>query len=656
MDVKGRIKELVKELNIASDSYYNQGISLMTDYEFDMKLLELKDLEAKFPEFKRGDSPTDKVGSVSKSSFEKVKHEVPMLSLDNSYNKEDIEAFIRRVKKVFPKAQFVMEYKYDGMSISLEYKNSELVRAVSRGDGEVGDDITENVKMIPDVPRFIEGDIKYDITIRGEILLSRRNFVDINKARAEQGLELYMNPRNTVAGTMRQHDPNVVKQRRLETRMYYMFPQEAKLHTDTLSLIDFMGFNVSSMKFPVYNNVEDIMRDIELVEKNRNSLSVEIDGMVIKVQQTEYWDELGYTGRAPRYAIAYKFDTEKATTKLKDVVWQVGRTGKLTPVALFDKVILAETEVVKSTLHNMDQINMKDIRIGDSIIVEKAAEIIPQVIGPVKLLRDGTEKIIVEPTTCPVCGSNVRRHDDKVDLFCSNWNCSSRTALRIEHFVSRDAVNIVGMGPSNIQDFIKSKLIENIEDVFSLADKLKDSPYIIERKIARNIETAKDNNPIGLLFGLGIPGVGKGNAKKLMNKFCSLDNILGASIEELESVVGKVVAENINIYGTLDSTAIMLDKLKRVYKVRTVMEKCKLPDTSKFSGKFFVITGKMEHYLNKREVIDIIEANGGIVLTGVNKSVDYLIVGDSPGSKLERARELGTTCLTELAFKELAES
>lgn len=654
MDKQLKIKELTVELNKASDSYYNKGISIMSDQEYDRKFLELLSLESKFPEFKLEDSPTDKVGATSKSTFEKVEHSVPMLSLDNSYNKEDIESFVRRVKKIFPKALFVMEYKYDGISISLEYKNSELVRAISRGNGKIGDDITENVKMISDVPRFIEGG-DYNMVVRGEILLSRRNFFDINKIRKENGLDEYMNPRNTVAGTMRQHNPNVVKERRLETRMYYMFPQETDLHSETLSLLDFMGFNASLMKFPVYSNASDIMRDIEIVEKNRNSLSVEIDGMVIKVQQTEYWKELGYTDRAPRYAIAYKFDTEKAVTKLNNVVWQVGRTGKLTPVAEFDVVSLAGTYVSRSTLHNMNQIIDRDLRIGDSILVEKAAEIIPKVLGPIKELRDGNEKKIEQPTCCPVCGSEITQEEGKVDIKCSNWNCSSRLALRLEHFISRDAINVMHMGPSMIKTLIEDGVLTKLTDIYKLPELFAKSPFPLEVKVKASIERSINAHPAGLLYGLGIPGVGKGNAKKLIDKFCSIPNVLTADINELEKVVGKVVANYISIYGSIESTHDMLIELSEVYKVKLEADDCHIPTTGRFLGKFFAITGKMEHYLNKREVIDLIEKNGGMVLNGVNKSVDYLIVGESAGSKLEKARELGTTCLTELAFKELVE-
>lgn len=649
-----RISNLVKTLNEASDSYYNKGISLMTDKDYDIMFKELIDLENEFPELVLKDSPTNKVGFASKSTFEKVKHTVPMLSLDNSYNKEDVDMFIRRVKKQFPKARFAMEYKYDGVSISLEYSDSELIRAVTRGNGEVGDDVTENIKMISDIPRVIEGE-SFSGIVRGEIVMSRVNFLEINRHREENGSERYMNPRNTVAGTIRQHDPTVVRDRRLESRMYYVHPNNCDTQSGSLQLLGMNGFNVGSF-IRTYSNTEDIMKDILEVEAKRHNFNIDIDGMVIKVEQTEYWEELGYTGRAPRWAIAYKFDTEKAQTVLRDVTWQVGRTGKLTPVAEFDSVTLAGTTVSRATLHNMDRILAMDLRIGDTINVEKAAEIIPQILGVMKSIRTGKEKFIEMPNTCPDCNGELRREEGKVDTSCINWNCPSRLALRIEHFISRDAINVTHMGPSLISTLIKEGVLTQLTDVYKLEDLFKNSPYPLENKVGLSVAKAKSVHPSALLYGLGIPGVGRSNAKKLIDKFCSISNLLTAELSEIVDVVGVVVGGNIKAYANTESTAVLLEELTNKYKVKTEMDKCVVPIGGKFNGKFFVLTGKMKYYLNKREITDLIEKNGGLVLSSVSKSVDYVVYGDDAGSKLAKAKQTGCECITEIEFKELLDN
>lgn len=649
--MKDKIIELTNRLKLAADAYYNDSESLMSDQEYDMAIKELEELESKFPEFALEDSPTKTVGSKTKSTFAKVKHEYPMLSLDNTYNKEDIDAFVRRVKKVFPKAVFTCEPKYDGVSIDLKYEDSKLVQAITRGNGVIGEDVTENVKMISDVPHTLNTDKKLNIRVRGEILMSKVQFSLLNKERANNNQQLYMNPRNTASGTIRQHDTDVVRDRKLESRMYYLYGMDNLEYQE--SILDFLktlGFNAGKY----YNRLttsDDIVKVIEEFDKERDKLAIETDGMVIKVSQVNKWEEIGYTGRAPRYAIAFKYNTEKATTKLNNVVWQVGRTGKITPVAEFDGVYLAGTNVLRATLHNMDQIRAKGIKIGDSILVEKAAEIIPQVIGPIISIRTGDEKFISEPKTCPICNSKLVKFDNKVDLFCVNWHCKSRLALRLEHFISRDAINVMHMGPALIKSLMEEGVLNKLTDIYKLVEKYKDSPFPLEYKVSVGISKSKTNDPIGLLYGIGIPGVGISNAKKLMNKFCSLTNLIEADEKEIKDLIGNVVGENICEWRRNPDTALMIDELKK-FGVNLTMKDCGNAN-GKFTGKNFVLTGTMNVYLNKREIIKIIEKLGGDVQSSVTKNTDYVIVGEDAGSKLKKAKELNIKCLTELEFEEL---
>lgn len=648
-----RIKELIVLLNKASESYYNLGISEMSDKEYDTLYAELVDLENKtginYP-----DSPTNKVGFIPKSTFKKVKHDIPMLSLNNSYSKDDMETFVRSIKKVKPKAEFTVEFKYDGVSISLDYENSVLKRALTRGNGVIGEDITENVKMISDIPHRLNSETPLNITVRGEILLSKCSFAELNEKKREEGEELFKNTRNTVAGTLRLHDPLEVRKRNLESRMYYLISDDSTEDQQTaIETLRDLGFNAGINVYSRLFTVDEVMNAIDNIEKEKSKLGVDVDGAVIKVSQKEYWEEIGYTSKAPKYAIAYKFDTEKATARLNEVVWQVGRTGKLTPVAVFDTVSLAGTLVSKSTLHNMNQIKEKGLKLYDIIVVEKAAEIIPQIIGPVKNMRNGKEKEIVAPTNCPTCGSELYTEEGKVDLRCGNWNCLSRLASRIEHYISRDAVNIMHMGPSLIEELMAKGVLTGITDIYKLPALYKDTLFPLERKVAESVTKSLNADPVGLLYGLGIPGVGRTNARKLIDKFCSIENILfNDKIESLVEVLGPVVANNVSIFGSLESTAILMDELRK-YGVRTERESCAHNINGKFNGKFFVLTGKMTHYLNKREIINIIETEGGMVLNGINKSVDYLVVGEEAGSKLSKAKEMGITCITEKEFKEL---
>ncbi|MGL5714054.1 MAG: NAD-dependent DNA ligase LigA [Paraclostridium sp.] len=642
--MKSKMKDLIEKILYYNDLYYNHSTSEISDKEYDELFKKLVEMENKYPELKVHNSPTIQVGADTSSTFEKIEHAYPMLSLDNTYNKTDVENFVRRIKKTHPKAMFILEPKFDGISISLEYVDNIFTKAVTRGNGKVGEDVTENVKQIKDIPKVLTCNPSITATIRGEIIMPLDNFVKLNKQRLADDLPLYKNPRNIVSGTIRTIDTKIVAERGLESRMYYIYGEDFDTQQSVIEFLKATGFNTG--KYFMCSTAEEIIHNIEKFDSDRKFYNVDTDGMVIKVNQLPIWKEIGSTGRSPRYAIAYKYDTEKVHTKLLNVSWQVGRTGKLTPVAELMPVFLAGTNVSRATLHNMNNILTKDLRIGDTVIIEKAAEIIPHVIDSVKYDRTGKEVEVKEPTKCPCCGSEIVKFEGKIDSFCSNWNCRARLSFRIEHFVSRDAVNIMNMGPALIESLIEKELVFDFSDIYKLPELFKKSESVVEQKVGVNIENSKMQSPIGLLYGIGIPGIGRTNSKLLMEKYGGIKQI-PIDLDALTDLLGKVVGTSLFKWLNESSTEILISKLEK-FGVNLVHKSQKKAGPLK--GKRVVLTGSMTIFKNKSELINIIESLGGSVDSTVSRKTDILIYGEEAGSKLEKSRKLGITCLSEREF------
>ena len=471
--MKKYIKELREKIKKYSDYYYTNNESLISDVEFDKLLAELKELEEKYPEYREENSPTEVVGATSlkETKFQKVTHKKPMLSLSNSYNEGDIADFIERIKKLLPEEKeinYALELKLDGLSLSIQYENGKLVRAVTRGDGAVGEDVTENILEISSIPRELKE--KVSIEIRGEVVLPLSKFEELNRKRLENGEEVFANPRNAAAGTLRQLDSSIIRERGLDAYFYFLVDAQnygVKTHSESIEYLSKLGIKTTGV-CEVLKNSSELIERIEYWGVKREELDYETDGMVIKVNNIELWDILGNTTKSPRWAIAFKFPAKQVTTKILGVTWQVGRTGKVTPVAELEEVELSGSKVKRASLHNYQEIERKDIRVGDSVFIEKAAEIIPQVVKSVKDLRDGSEIIITEPTNCPICNTVLEREEGQVDIKCPNMACPGKVEGELIYFVSRDAMNIAGFGSKLVENMLRLGFIKNIVDIYEL--------------------------------------------------------------------------------------------------------------------------------------------------------------------------------------------
>ncbi|MGL4671917.1 NAD-dependent DNA ligase LigA [uncultured Cetobacterium sp.] len=668
---KDRIDELRQDIERYNYYYYTKNESLISDVEFDKLLKELDELEKNYPEYKNEHSPTNIVGasSLKESKFQKVIHKKPMLSLNNSYNIEDVIAFTERVEKnidsVQSELEYVLELKLDGASISVTYENGELKRAVTRGDGIEGEDVTENILAIESIPNFLKEDVSLEV--RGEIVLPLSRFKTLNEERLEVGEEIFANPRNAASGTLRQIDSEIVKERGLDAYFYFIVDAEQygfKTHKESLEYLEKVGIKTTG--------VADIIRDMSVMEERiafweveKERLDYETDGLVIKLNDITLWEEVGYTTKSPRWAIAYKFPAKQVTTELLDITWQVGRTGKVTPVAELREVELSGSKVKRASLHNMDEIIRKDIRIGDRVFIEKAAEIIPQVVSSVKEVRTGAEKEVVVPTNCPVCNSVLEKEEGLVDLKCVNPSCPAIVQGGIEYFVSRDAMNISGFGSKIVEKMLQLGYVKDIRDIFEL-HKHKDELMTLDKmgeksveKLLASIEKSKSRPYSKTLYALGIPFVGKFLGDVLAKKSKNIDCLASMSKEELLEIdgVGEKVAQSVYNYFRDEKSLEIIQKLKEFgINFGKVVEdkKDEVKVEGKFSGKTFLFTGKLQKF-KREEIKDLIESLGGVNLSSVSKKLDYLIVGEDAGSKLKKAEELGTVkILTEDEFLELS--
>ena len=662
-DAKQRIEELRGEIERHNRLYYIDARPEVTDREYDRLLQTLEELEQQFPEFASASSPTQRVGGAPLENFENVRHAMPMMSLSNTYSKEELAEFDRRIRKLIPGENFeyILEPKIDGVAISLRYENGELVRAVTRGDGATGDDVTANVRTIKSIPLRLSDMMPPPVLeVRGEIYMDTAGFAQLNERRQDAGLEPFANPRNACAGSLKLLDPREVAARPLDA-VFYAVGQLDGIDFDTheqmlLSLRNF-GLRISP-SYWLHTDIEGVLDRLDELESMRHEFPFEMDGGVIKVNQRRLYDDLGYTAKSPRWAVAYKYEPEQAETLLHAVSIQVGRTGVLTPVAELEPVSLAGTTVKRATLHNEDEIRRKDIKVGDRVIIEKAGEIIPAVVRVVTEKRTGTETEFRMPTACPVCGSEVEKRAGEVALRCINLQCPAQVKNWITHYASRGAMDISGLGESLVEQLVDGGLVKNPAELYALnkADLLG-----LERmgdKSAENlikaIEASKERPFEKVLFGLGIRHVGKGAATILANEFKNIDALMTADIQGLETIhdIGPIVGKSVVEYFQALETREIIQQLRAA---GVNFEQADSGGSSELEGLTFVLTGSLDT-MTRDEAGDKIKARGGKVSSSVSKNTSYLVAGTSAGSKLTKAEKLGVTVLNEEQFIALLSS
>ena len=672
-EIQEKYKKLRSEIEYHNNLYYNEDNPVISDMEYDFLIRELKELEKNYPEFLGNEedgenSPTEKIGGIASEKFSKVQHRVPMLSLSNTYNISEIEDFDKRVKKIIlaeniennsKELEYILELKLDGLSISLIYENGMLVQAVTRGDGQVGEDVTENIREIPTIPKKLKENISLEV--RGEIILPISSFNRINQEREDEGEDVFANPRNAASGTIRQLDKTIVAERGLDCYLYYLVNAEnygIKTHLESIEYIEKLGFKTTKI-FEKYTDFKKLEEAIDKWHDDRKKLDYETDGLVIKVNNFSLYEILGYTTKSPRWAIAYKFPAEQVKTKLMDVTFQVGRTGVITPVAELEAVNLSGSVVKRASLHNFDEIRRKDIKIGDNVIVEKAAEIIPQVVNVVFNDRTGEEIEIQEPANCPVCNSELAHEEGLVALKCHNPLCPEKVKRQIAYFVSRDAMNISGLGDKIVEKFIELGKIKTIVDIYSLKEyreELENLEKMGQKSVdnlINNIEASKNRDFSKVLYALGIPFVGKFNANLLTKNFKNIENLKNQSIENLLAVkgIGDKVAITVNTFLNNENNWKIIIDLQNIGLQFAINESnLKEIADNPIKGKNFLTTGKLQKY-KRNDIKNIILSKGGNYLSAVSKNLDFLIAGEKVGSKLEKAEKLGIRVLTEEEFE-----
>ena len=658
---KKRVKELRKQLDYYAKLYYDEDNPAISDFEYDMMMNELKNLEKEFPNLIDKDSLTQKVGGTVKEGFEKVVHEVPLQSLQDIFSFEELEEFRERVKKTEEKYEikenkFVVETKIDGLSVSLEYKNGEFVRGATRGNGEVGEDVTENLKTIKNIPKKLKENI--NIIVRGEVFIGKKEFDEMNEEREVLGETLFANERNAAAGSLRQLDSKIAASRPLDIFIFNVQKIEDKnfnSHYEELLYLEKIGFNVNPVKIPC-ETIDESIKAIKKIGNDREKLSFGIDGAVIKVDNLELREKMGTTAKTPRWAIAYKYPPEKKETLLKDIICQVGRTGAITPMAILEPVKVAGSTISKTTLHNEDFIKERDLKIGDTVVIQKAGDVIPEVVGVNKKKRNGTEKDFEMPKVCPVCGAPAVREDGEAALRCTGIECPAKSLRTIIHFASREAMNIDGLGYKIIEQLIEKGLISNIADIYTLTledvASLKKNGTKFAQNLIDSIENSKQNDLYRLIAALGIRHVGVKGAKILAKKYKTMENLMKASFESLALVedIGEITADSIYTFLKNDQTIDLINRLKKSGVNMKALEDENADN--RFEGKTFVLTGSLEKY-TRQEASDIIEKFGGKVSGSVSKKTSYVLAGEEAGSKLKKAQNLGIAIISEEQFEEM---
>lgn len=650
-EVKNRIDQLVEQLQYYNEQYYGANESEISDYEFDQRMQELMALEDQYPAYKRQDSPSLHVGGAASEGFASYQHKATMLSLSNVFSKEDLLDFDRRVKNMVPRAEYVVEYKIDGLSVSLEYEGGKFVKGGTRGDGLVGEEITRNLKTIRAIPKTIA--YGEELIVRGEVFIPKKAFLKMNQQQEANGLQSFANPRNAASGSLRQLDPKITAQRPLSIIVFNVENHDLDhlTHRQQLDYLAELGFSVSPFR-EVYQNIEDVWTAIEEIGRVKNDLDFEIDGIVIKVNDLHDREVLGATAKTPRWATAYKFPPEQKATKILGVDVQVGRTGVLTPTAILEPVLISGSTVARATLHNQDNIDAKDIRIGDTVIIQKAGEIIPEVVEVVTGERTGTEIPYHLPLTCPECGSQVVREEGEVAYKCLNISCPARIKRSLIHFASKGAMDIDKLGIAIINKLYDEGLVKTIDDIYRLTKEDFLSMEGFQEKSSQNlmsaIDDAKDRELYRLIFGLGIDFIGEKAAKVLEKNFADMDAIMQAPFEELLTLpdFGNRMAESIVDFFANPQNIQLMENLKDL----GVNTKSKLTaESSIFKGMKFVLTGTLPT-LKRAEAKALIENNGGEVVGSVSKNTTLVLAGEEAGSKLDKARQLGIRIITEEEF------
>ena len=656
-----RIEELRKTVEYHANRYYNEDKPEISDFEYDMLMVELKNLEKQYPELITKESLTQKVGGKVKEGFKKVEHEVPLQSLQDVFSFEEVTEFLNRIEKQaeengIKEVTYVVETKIDGLSAALEYKNGEFIRGATRGNGLVGEDVTENLKTIKTIPMKIKDQI--DITVRGEVFIAKKEFEQMNLEREENEEELFANARNAAAGSLRQLDSNITKQRPLDIYIFNVQKIDGKefnSHYEELEYLANQGFNVNPVRIYCKTS-EEVIKAIEKIGNDRKDLTFGIDGAVVKVDDLAFREILGTTSKVPKWAVAYKYPPEKKETILKDIICQVGRTGVITPMAILEPVVVAGSKISKTTLHNEDFIKEKELMIGDTVVIQKAGDVIPEIVCAQKEKRKGTEKKFEMPKICPVCGATAVREEGEAAIRCTGIECPAKLFRNLVHFVSREAMNIDGLGENIISQLQEKELISNIADIYDLTfeqiSSLKKNGTKFAQNLIESINKSKENELYRLITALGIRHVGVKAAKILAKKYKSIDNLSNASLESLSETndVGPIVANSIKDFFEQEQTKHLLQRLKNA-GINTIEEVEENAD-KRFEGKIFVLTGKLEEF-TRDEAQDIIEKFGGKVSGSVSKKTTYVLAGEEAGSKLTKAQDLGVQIISEQEFIEI---
>jgi DNA ligase (NAD+) len=654
-EAKKKIEQLKKEISYHNYKYYVENNPVISDYEFDLLLKQLEELESHFPDLVTPDSPTQRVGEQPLEGFETVEHKVPMLSIANTYTFDELREFDERIRKRFLDVDYVVEPKIDGAGVALLYKDGIFVRGATRGDGFRGDDISQNLKTIHSIPLRLRGDILKNGEVRGEVYMKLSGFRNYNEEQIRQGEPVFANPRNAAAGSLRQLDSRIVAKRPLDIWVYFISPDDKEFttHADSLQALKQAGFRVNPL-IQQAADIEHAIRICENLEQQRENLDYEIDGAVIKVNSIAQQRLLGSTSKNPRWSIAYKFSAKQATTRLLDIAVQVGRTGAITPVAILEPVKVGGVTVSRATLHNFDELERKDLKIGDWVLVERSGDVIPQVVKSIKEKRTGEEHSLEIPRKCPICKTPLVHPEGEVAIRCPNRQCPARLKWRLRYFASRDAMDIDHLGEQTIDKLLDKGLIDSIADLYVLTKEDLLSLEGFKEKSAENllnaIQQSKKEDLSRLIYGLGIRHVGKYAAQLLGQRYDSIDDIARALPEELKTIdgLGDKTAESIATFFATEENQELLHRLKDIGVQTQQKRKEGLP----LQGKKFVFTGKLSS-LSRTDAGELVKKQGGMVASAISKDVDYVVLGEKPGSKKTKAERLHLTIINEEEFQDL---
>ena len=652
--VESRMAYLIDVLNKANVEYYVNDNPTLSDNEYDSLMDELIKLEEKYPQLKQSNSPTTKVGNEVIAAFNKVTHPTPMFSLADVFNEDEVRDFDAKVRKEVSNPEYVCELKMDGLAVSLIYKDGKFVSAATRGNGVIGEDITHNVRTIKKLPLTLHK--KVDLEVRGEIYMNKKVFNELNEKRKQENLNLFQNPRNAAAGSIRQLDSSITKERQLDIVLYHLPNTTLKKHSETIELLKECGLPTNPNN-KICKNIDEIMDYIHYWTEHRPELPYEIDGIVIKVNDLAMQKRLGYTVKYPKWAVAYKFPAETVITRLDDIVCTVGRTGQITPNAVLEPIKVAGSTIRRATLHNYQYISDKDLRIGDYVYLHKAGDVIPEVVGPVKERRVNELEPYVIIDKCPICGTKLEESASKIDLYCPNEHCPARKVNSLIHFISRGCMNIDGLGESIVEDFYNMGIIKDVTDIYKLKDKKEE---LIELEgfgsksvsnLLISIENSKNNSLENLLNGLGINGIGAKTAKILAKRYETMDNLMNASSEELEQIkdIGSTLSSNISNYFDNPKNRMLIHELKDI-GINMEYKGLKIIQDEAFTNKKFVLTGTIS-FLSRDELKKIIEDRGGEVSGSVSKKTDVVIAGENPGSKYDKAKSLNIPIWDEVSLR-----